>query len=147
MGTYSYSDALFRAQFPAFSNTTTYPVILIENYWTTSGTIIANSDYGILANMGGPQALYLMTAHLTQLGVMIGNGETPAVQTGAGIDKINITLMPPPIKTQFQYWLSTTAYGQQLLAMLQAASVGGFYAPGGMGKRGFGDQINGGWYC
>ena len=137
MTAYSYSDAVFRAQFPVFQSQTAFPPDLIQNYWTTAATIVTNNDYGILANQGGPNAMYLMTAHLTQLGVLIGNGETPAVQTGAGIDKINITLMPPPVKTQFQYWLSTTPYGQQLLALLQVAAIGGFYAPGGMGKIGF----------
>ena len=41
------------------------------------------------------------------------------------------------LKNQWQYWLNSTEYGKQLLAILQAQSVGGLYAPGGAGRAGF----------
>lgn len=135
--TYNYDDTLFRTQFPAFEDATAFPTPTLQMYWDSAGTIITNTTYGAIAQQGGPMALNLMTAHLAALSVMIANNELPAIPISAGIDKINITTEPPPLKTQFQYWLSTTPYGQQLLAMLQVASVGGLYVPGGLGKQGF----------
>ena len=79
-----------------------------------------------------------MTAHLLALSVMIASGNTPGVMVAATIDKISITLEPPPAPNAWQYWLQTTPYGQQLLALLQVASVGGFYAASGVpGRAGF----------
>lgn len=48
----------------------------------------------------------------------------------ATIDKVTIGVTPPPFPNQWQWWLSTTVYGANLLALLQANSVGGFYIGG-----------------
>lgn len=134
-----YNDAQFRSQFPAFSNSTTYPEATLQQYFDTAGLYVANSNYGYLAAAGATlTSLYLLTAHLAQLATQLANGQTPTVMSGAGIDKISVSLEPPPAKSLWQWWLSTTAYGAQLLAMLQAQAVGGFYVPGGLGRSGFG---------
>ncbi|OWK47571.1 hypothetical protein FRUB_01270 [Fimbriiglobus ruber] len=43
--------------------------------------------------------------------------------TGATIDKISVTLEPPPAPNAWQYWLQSSPYGQQLLALLQVVSA------------------------
>ena len=134
---YLYDDTAFRAMFPAFADSSTFSSALLQVYWNQGCAIIENNGYGYVSNRGGPLAMNLITAHLAALSVLIANGENPGVATGAGIDKINLTLMPPPLKTQFSYWLGTTPYGQQLMANLQAAGAGGGYVPGGMGRMGF----------
>lgn len=144
--TYSYSDSQFRAQFQQFESATEFSVQTLQMNWNTAGKIIANTTYGYVAAVGGSQAMNLMTAHLTALSVLIARGETPMIQTGATIDKITVSLEPPPVKGMFEYWLATTPYGMQLLALLEIASVGGLYAPGGLGRAGFAaNGYNGRW--
>lgn len=136
--TYMFNVAWFRSMYPSFDDATLFPDEILQSYWDTAGTIVTNTVYGFLAAQGGPIALNLLTAHLAAISMMIANGQDAVVLTGAGIDKINVSIEPPPLKTYFQYWLATTPYGQQLLAMMQVASTGGFYAPGGPGRAGFG---------
>ena len=149
---YFYNDTQFRAQFPAFANTTTYPEATLQAYYTAAGSYVANTAYGFLASSGAtPLALNLLTAHLVQIGYTAIAGQTTGVLVTAGIDKVNIGLQQAVLKNQWQYWLQSTPYGQQLLALLQVQSAGGLYTPGGLGRAGFG--FNGvaggawpGWY-
>ena len=71
-------------------------------------------------------ALNLMTAHLAQSFTMIGSGTNPGVVTGAAEGSVNVQMMPPPVKSAWQYWLATTPYGTQLWALLSMLTVGGF---------------------
>ena len=133
-----YNDADFRIQFPAFSNTTTYPQATLQNYFNIAGVYVHNSNYGFLAQDGATlYSLYLLTAHLAAIQTMIANGQTPSITINAGIDKISVGIEPPPVKGMFQYWLATTPYGQQLTALLTVQSVGGFFTPGSLGRAGF----------
>ena len=139
MAAYSYNDAQFRAAFPAFANTTTYPESVLQMYFDTAGFYVANSNYGPLACAGATlQALYLVTAHLAQIGQQISQGQTSGIVVAATIDKINVTTQQFEYPNQWQFWLGSTEYGKQLLAMLQVQSVGGYYIPGSLGRAGFG---------
>ena len=140
---YIYNDATFRAQFPQLSDMTTYPEATLQMYWDQAGGIVQNTTYGFLPQTSGSAALYLLTAHLAYIGNLLINGQTPTVTTAAGIDKISVTLLPPPAKDFFQFWLSSSPYGLQLLAILEVAAVGGFYSPGSLGRQGF--TGNGAW--
>lgn len=133
-----FSIAQFRALFPAYSNEGCFPDAMLNGYWARAITIVSNKNYGWLRGAYRQEALNLMTAHLLALSAIIGEGGTPGVVTGATIDKISITLEPPPYQTQFQYWLGTTPYGQELLALLAVWSTGGFWTAGSLGRRGFG---------
>lgn len=127
---YTYNDLAFRAQFPAFVSTTTYPQGTLQAYWDTGGNYIANESGWGLTDAQHILALNLMTAHLAQLATMLANGQTPTITSAATIDKISVTLVPPPTPDQFSYWLNTTVYGMQLLALFDVQSVGGFYVGG-----------------
>ncbi len=126
-----YNDANFRALFPQYANATTYPQATIQLNWNSAILYISNRSGGCY--FGGPnlaqqtQAINLMTAHLLYLQGIIAGGNIPAMVNGATIDKINVTLQPPPLKNQWQWWLSLTPYGQQLLALLLVVGVGGYY--------------------
>lgn len=142
MATIPFDPTAFRAQFPQFQNTSTFPDSTLQVYFATAGLYINNqaggSYCGGLTTAQKIQALYLMTAHLAALSVLILSGQTPGILTGATIDKISVTIEPPPAPNQWQYWLQTTPYGQQLLALLQVASVGGLYiTTGAPGRAGF----------
>lgn len=141
--TINYNDAAFRALFPAYASMVTYPQATLQGYWNSAILYINNQSGGCY--FGGmnvaqqTQAINLMAAHLAAISDIVGGGQTPGLVTNATIDKITIGLTPPPVKNQWQWWLSLTPYGQQLLALLQVASVGGVYvstaAPGRAGFR------------
>jgi hypothetical protein len=67
---------------------------------------------------------------------LIANGQTASIVTGSSIDKVSVNLLAPPVKNMFQYWLATTPYGQQVLAMARARFAGGFYLSAGLNERG-----------
>lgn len=136
-----FDPADFKAAFPAFAN-------------TANPTLEMNFDFAtdILSDTAGcgvtdkiqTRYLYLMTAHLTQLSVLIAAGEIGQIVNGASIDKVSVTLQPPPERNQWQWWLNQTAYGQQLLSILQAQNAGGFFiggTPERAGFRGFGGRF------
>lgn len=123
--------ALFREQFPAFANATTFPTPQLQMYWDMATCYISdNADYGWLQGTCRQLALNFMTAHLTALSVIIAGGQVPGLMQNATIDKVSVSLTPPPIPNQWQWWLNLTPYGQQLLALLEARSVGGDYIGG-----------------
>lgn len=135
-----FNYALFIQQFPAFANPSTFPEAMIQMYWDMSlGFISPNSQYGWLRCLARQMALNLMTAHLTWLSaVIIPRGQYPQVIQGSTIDKVSITLTPPPLKDQWDWWLNSSPYGMQLHALLQAKSVGGWYVGGSAPLSGFG---------
>jgi hypothetical protein len=144
----AYNDVAFRALFPAYANVSQYATVALQSYWNNATAYISNRNGGYYTGgMSLPQqtqALNLMTAHLVFLASLIASGNTPGVMTGATIDKISVTLEPPPSSNNWQYWLNQSPYGQQLLALLSVASVGGFYASSAVpGRAGF--QFGNGW--
>jgi len=118
---------LFRASFPAFANKQQYPDEVIAGYWDVAAMYISTSNYGYLQGDARARALNLMAAHLAKLSDMINAGQTPGLVQGSTIDKISVTLTPPPAPDQFTWWLNLTGYGAQLAALLAVKAVGGFY--------------------
>jgi hypothetical protein len=131
MTTLTFNVTLFRQQFPAFSNSTTYPTVMLQMYWDMA-TIYVNDEgnYGYLQGIKRQTAINMMTAHLTQISTMVQAGETPGYEQQATVDKVSVSLTPPMAKNQWQWWMNTTPYGAELLALLQMVAVGGFYAGG-----------------
>lgn len=122
----------FRASFPQFANATKYPTSQLQGYFDSASCIINNNDYGCgyLTGMCRVRALNLQTAHLAALADIIAAGQAPGLVNSATVDKVSVSLTPPPFKNQWQWWLSLTPYGAELLALLQAKAVGGFYVGG-----------------
>jgi hypothetical protein len=137
MTAFTYDDAYFRASFPALADVNSYPQAVVSNYFTLGGSYIANTNYGRLNGDNKKYALNLITAHLALLNTLISEGGNPAIITSSGIDKINVTLAPPPAKNMFDYWLSTTPYGLQIMALMQGIAVGGFSIGGSLARSGF----------
>jgi hypothetical protein len=143
VGTIHFNEAAFRAHFPAYATTTpqtSSPVL--QAYWDTATAYVSDRSGGCY--VGGltvaqqTLALNLMTAHLVFLSLAVQSGNTPGILTGATIDKISVTLEPPPAANAWRYWLNQSPYGQQLLALFEVASAGGFYARSGVpGRAGF----------
>lgn len=129
--------ATFRSMFPAYSNVTTYPDALVTMNWEFATEYISAEDYGVLAGNSRARALYLMTAHLFNLSDIIAGGQVPSMVSGSAIDRINVSLTPPPVTNQLHYWLSLTGYGAQLLALLRMRMTGGFYIGGSAERSNF----------
>ena len=127
----TFNPAAFRVAYPAFAGDPPSSATL-QAYFDSACGYITN-EYPQCTGMTIAQltlALNLMTAHLAAIAALIAAGTTPGQITQATEDKISVTITPPPNKDQWQWWLGTTPYGQQLLALLLAASVGGFYIGG-----------------
>lgn len=61
--------------------------------------------------------IFLLAAHLLTLQKAIMSGNTSGlIEANAHIDRISVSVMPAPTTNNFEYWLSSTPYGMQLLA-------------------------------
>lgn len=130
MTTLTFDVDLFRQQFPAFANETTFPDAMLQMYWDMATCYISDMDCGWLNGRCRQLALNMMTAHLTALSVLIAAGMTPQLISSSTIDKITVTLKMPETPNEWRWWLNTTPYGMQLLSLLSANSAGGFYIGG-----------------
>jgi len=138
MTTITFDVAVFRAQYPAFADTSTYPDALLQSYWDQAVCFVSDSDYGCLAGACRQQAINAMTAHLCRLNELIVSGNQPGVAVGSTVGSVSVSLAQPPFGSDpWRYWLNQTPYGQQLLALLSAASVGGFYVGGNAERNSF----------
>lgn len=122
--------AAFRVEFPAFNNAAAYPNATLQAYWNNATNYISSTNYGWLNCAPRQQALNLLTAHLAALSALIAAGQTPGFVKDATVDKVSVSIVPPETQNQWQWWLNTTPYGQQLLALLTVKSVGGFFVGG-----------------
>ena len=140
MAEHTFNSVAFREQFPAFTSITKYPDGQLSGYFTMATAYIFPSDWGGMSGAQLQLALDLMTAHLTWLNQLIVAGNTSAAPVaGATIDKVSVSLVAPESKSAWAYWLNTTPYGKQLLALLRILSRGGGIvggAPEGLGFRG-----------
>lgn len=143
----TFDYALFVLQFPDYNNPGRYPEVLLQTYWDIAINYMSNvGNYGSLQGSMRQYALNLLVAHLVYLSLIIGTGDpntrsqVPGLVQSATIDKVSVTLTPPPIPNQFQWWLGLTPWGQSLLALLQMNSVGGFYIGGKGAVAAFGYQ-------
>lgn len=132
MTSIAFDPVLFRAMFPAFASVTAYPNAMLTLYWSAATNYIEAEDLdaGWLDTSSRTLALNQMTAHLAQLGVNAAAGLAVGPVEQAKIDKVDVKLAQRPAANMWQWWLSGTPYGQQLLALLEAASVGGMYIGG-----------------
>lgn len=118
----------FRALFSEFANDVKYPDVLLQTWYTVAGEYLSLEDYASGLN-GNTLDLALMqlTAHLMKSSVILTGGKgAPMVVTSATVDKVTVSTLPPPIKSAWEYWLSTTPYGLQLWALLSMRSAGGY---------------------
>lgn len=116
----------FRELFPALDAATDQQVLLWADIAACS--LVESCE---LAGSCYATAWQLLTAHIGQLLLAAARGATRAgVVTSAAVDKVSVGYAPPPYRSGWAYWLVQSPYGQQLQAMLSAASTGGFYLGG-----------------
>lgn len=140
MTEHTFDSVAFRAQFPVFTSATKYPDEQLSGYFTMATAYIFPSDWGGICGAQLQLALNLMTAHLTWSNQLLLAGNTSAAPvTSASIDKVSVSLQAPESKSAWAYWLNTTPYGKQLLALLRILSRGGGIvggSPEGLAFRG-----------
>lgn len=130
MTTLVFDVAAFRVSYPAFADDVKYPDAVLQGYWDTATCFICPEDYGYLHGHCRTQAINLLTAHLAALATLIAGGEIPGMLQSATVDKVSVSLTPPPVKTQLAWWLNLTPYGMQLWALLEMMAVGGVFIGG-----------------
>ena len=124
----------FRAAFPAFADCVQYPEAMLARHFAMACTHIPPENTRLAGVM--PHVLGLLTAHLAHLETVQLAGQTAGVLQGATIDKVSVTLTPPPVKSQFEWWCNLTTYGAQLLVLLKRKAAGGLYVGGTPAERG-----------
>lgn len=133
--------ALFRQLFAEFADPAAYSDAVLQYRWTEAVNYISADDSCDLSGAQRQHAVLCMTAHLMRLAATIaaGTGGVTGVVTGATIDKVSVTLQPPPVRSgsSWSFWLAQTPYGQQLSALLSQAAVGGMFVGGWPERSGF----------
>ena len=135
----TFNDVTFREQFPQFEDTTAFPTVQLDAWWTM-GTAYINIDNNYPWNFNSKQlqlAIDLMCAHLAASFSLINKGIPAVVVQGSAEGTVNVSLVPPPVKTSFGWWLATTPYGNLLRALLRVVANVGLYVGGSIENQGF----------
>lgn len=128
MTTITLDLANFRAQFPQFAEISAFPDAVIQGQFDMGTAYVQPRVSSYMPEPARRQALYLMAAHLLALGVIVAQGNytgQPGIVTQSAVGDVSATLLAPPVKSQWAWWLNLTPYGAQLQALLAAQSVGG----------------------
>lgn len=132
----TFTPAGFRAQFPAFADPVAWPDDMLQAQFDMACCHISPKSGKRLHGESLTQALYLMTAHLLfLLSGGNGGGAATAMVNAATVDKVSVTLTPPPLKNQWAWWMSLTPYGASLLALLKHKAAGGLFVGGAPPER------------
>ena len=138
MTTPTYNDTNFRLQFPEFSDPTAYPAQSLQGWWTMGTAYISTNQPGWLVNDAQAQLSNdLVAAHLAKSFALIASGAAPSVIQSATEGSVGVSMTPPPAKSAFGYWLSTTPYGLQLRALLGVLAGPGLYVGASMERSAF----------
>lgn len=124
MSLHTFDLTTFQATFPEFAATN--PVALAA-YWDMATQYLNPNDGCMLSGRVLQLALNFTTAHLAKLMALAGAGKTSGVATGATEGSVSVSMAPPPFRSGWEFWLSTTPYGLQLWALLQVQTAGGTF--------------------
>jgi len=128
---------VFRQLYPQFLDPAVFSDIRLQADFDMATAYVSPDSYGDMTDAVRTQAVYLMAAHLLALGAIIAQNNYQGqvgIVAGAKVGEVSVTLSPPPDRGQWRWWMNTTPYGAQLVGLLEAQSVGGFYV-GGLPER------------
>jgi len=135
MATHTFNYTLFQEQFPAYASA---PVESVLAAYFAQATNFVNPNDNWCRGLNSDSldyALNCLVAHFAYINALIAGGTDTVIVTGSTIDKVSVSLLAPPVKNMFQYWLATSPYGKQLLALLSVKSAGGWYVGSGLAER------------
>lgn len=121
----------FIAQFPEFNDDVYNSLIPV--YLKRALTFCSACNFGRLKNYKRILAIYLLTAHLLTLSNQTnnnGNSGQGGIVGSASVGDVSISYVQIPNLDKFDYWLSLTPYGLQLIALLEILSSVPFYIGG-----------------
>jgi hypothetical protein len=110
----------FIALFPEFENANNIEIMI-------NRASIYIKPYSCFCGDERQYVIFLLAAHLLSGQEAINNGDsTGGLQTSASIDKVSVSVAPPPFSDGWEYWLNQSRYGQELLALfnLKVATPG-----------------------
>lgn len=141
MATFVFDPAAFRVLFPQFADTTVFPdARLLAVYGLASAYVTPDTPLCAgVPDVSWAYVLQLMTAHLLAISVIQEAGGTytgvPGIVTQSSVGDVSVSLALPPFgHDAWRYWMNLTPYGQQLLALLDSLSAGGWFI-GGLPER------------
>ena len=125
----------FLAEFPEFADTTQFPESMIARLGKAAHRYITDwrCNFPLPELEDRQYALFLMTAHLLAIrknaADNLGEGTIPAGGRvrKAVVGAVTVETDIPTTSGDFNYFLSQTAYGQELLAYLENAAPAGIY--------------------
>lgn len=129
-GRYSLDLAGFRAAFPAFADPVAWPDEMLARVNGEAQCYISPCPGTRLRGDCLSLAIGYLTAHLLKLEEAVNTGSGSGLVSSASVDKVSISLTPPPVKNEFKWWLALTLYGQKLAALLKVK--GGIIYVGGL---------------
>ncbi len=126
----------FRTNFPLYSDESTYTDMLLETQFEIGKCFIADNDC-TFPEKCREYALQLMLAHLMYCRNESNAGNNSGVIQSASEGDVSVSFAVPNIDDSWTYWFQLSPFGKELLAMLNAQSVGGFYVGGMPERKGF----------
>lgn len=129
----------FRKMFPAFADAVKWPDELIQVYWAQAKCMMDDQCYSGCLPCGECTEIhmYMLLAHLLALHLNTVRGKQGGFVNSSTVDKVTVSKVAPPVVDMFDWWMSQTPYGQQLLTILLIDSVGGFSVGGLPERQGF----------
>jgi hypothetical protein len=136
MSSIVFDIAEFRIKYPIFD---TISDAVVLRAFSSSEMFISNNTNCYLDESKLKYVLYLMTAHMLQIGVdtAANGGGSAGIVSSTSIDKISVSFEARLNKTSFQYFLNKTIYGEEILALFSLWSAGGYYVGGSNATLGF----------
>lgn len=123
--------AQFRADFPEFADETKHTEPALTNILHRALGFVSRQNSTYLRDDKRILAIEYMAAHLKTLSDKAVAGSSSGGLVGSSsVGDVSVTLIPPPIKKQFDYWCNQTIYGQSYLALLQTRAPAGMYVGG-----------------
>lgn len=121
----------FRADFPEFTDETKHTESAIVNVLHRASSFVSRWNSGALKDEKRILAIELMAAHLKFLqdGAIVGNTGGGLIGSSS-VGSVSVTMIPPLVKRQFDYWMNQTMYGQQYLALLGSLAPAGLFFGG-----------------
>ncbi len=126
----------FRANFPLYADDTTYTDMTLESKYEIGKCFIADTD-STFPEACREYALQLMLAHLVYCSDQSNAGNNSGVIQSASEGDVSVSFAVPDINDPWHNWFNLSPFGKELLAMLSAQSVGGFYVGGLPERKGF----------
>ena len=120
-----------RTQLPYFADADKYPDEVLSVDLENAQNYISPLILGPLGESDRTYATYLMAGHLQLLSDKLNSGNlSVGTETSASVDRVSVSLTPPPNKNQFEFWLNQTPFGAQLLFLLNTVTGVGFFVGG-----------------